>query len=94
VGCEVRLQSLEQKSFLAIFHSTRPTGSTQLTRTDEDGVFAFDNLPDGPYRLAFRRHPGHGSWLLRLREIPVDAVVQDGGASDAGVIDLGKRVLK
>lgn len=89
-GCEVRITGLERSTFL-VFESVRSGSFERRVVTDEHGVFVFDGLPPGPYRLAFRR-AGTNSWLIRLREVPVDAFVED-LPINVGVINLGKPTL-
>ncbi|MBL4846207.1 MAG: carboxypeptidase regulatory-like domain-containing protein [Planctomycetes bacterium] len=90
-GCEVRLTLLERDTFLGVLTRVRRTDDERTLPTDADGTFAFQGLRPGPYRLAFRKQ-GSGPWLIRLREVPVDAVVEDTPV-DVGDINLSKRIL-
>lgn len=90
-GCQVRLTGLRYETRFLVFTSLKQRGHEETVVTDRAGRFSFENLPPGPYRLAFRR-PGSNVWLLRLRRSGVDAVVKDRPVK-VGTINLSKRAL-
>lgn len=90
-GCEVRLTGLRRETYLWVFSGVEHSGFELRVATDSEGRFQFDDLPPGPYRLAFRPR-GKSEWLLRLREDGVDAVVGEDPV-DVGRIDLSRPAL-
>lgn len=90
-GCRVKLVRVPQSSsFQGIFKELKQ-GDEFETVTNEDGGYAFREIPVGDYQLQWLPKGGDG-WIRRLTERP-DVTVQKGTTFQARDVDLAKRVI-
>ncbi|MBI2997095.1 MAG: carboxypeptidase regulatory-like domain-containing protein [Deltaproteobacteria bacterium] len=90
-GCRVKLMRAPQSSsFQGIFKELKQ-GDEFETVTNEDGGYAFREIPVGDYQLQWLPKGGD-SWIRRLTERP-DVTVQKGKTFHARDVDLAKRVI-
>ncbi len=59
--------------------------------TDKDGVYRFEGIPGGPYKLKWEL-PGDRGWIRRLRDAP-DFQVRAGRLSEVGDLETAKPLV-
>jgi hypothetical protein len=89
--CQVKLQMLEKSGLLA--KGYRPIdGAVEIeTVTDKDGVYHFENVSPGLYKL-YWKPPSETSWVRRFKMEP-DVIVEPGKNTNPKNIETLKRTL-
>ena len=89
--CQVKLQMLEKSGLLA--KGYRPIdGAAEIeTVTDKDGVYHFENVSPGLYKL-YWKPPSETSWVRRFKMEP-DVIVEPGKNTNPKNIETLKRTL-
>ena len=83
--CQVRIYRLEPKGFL--FFKRYKQSNHYETMTDNDGNYTFKNIPEGSYKLYWKRNLGE-PWMKRIETEP-DIFVFDGKQTIATPFDIG-----
>ena len=90
-GCRVRLMRLEGSGGpLGVYSAYRETALFE-TVTDDDGVYRFERVPVGAYRLKWLP-VGETGWIRRLTDKP-DVMVQEAHTANAGDFRAGRPLL-
>lgn len=90
-GVRVKLvRWVEEASLLGIFKELKKGAEFEAT-TDQDGKYAFKEIPVGSYELKWLPH-GSDAWIRRLTEKP-DITVRKGAIVTVKTVELGRPVL-
>lgn len=81
---------LEEASLLGVFKELKKGAEFEAT-TDQDGRYAFKEIPVGSYELKWLPR-GADAWIRRLTERP-DITVRKGTSVTARTVELGRPVL-
>lgn len=81
---------VEEASLLGVFKELKK-GAEFETTTDDDGKYAFKEIPVGTYELKWLPK-GSDAWIRRLTEKP-DIAVRKGATVMARTVELGRPVL-
>lgn len=81
---------VQEASLLGIFKELKK-GAEFETTTDQDGRYAFQNIPVGAYELKWLAK-GSDAWIRRLTERP-DVAVKKGATVTARAVELSGPVL-
>lgn len=90
-GCRVRVVAMEEDRALGFLSTWRP-GDEYPTVTDNQGVYRFDELPAGAYKV-FWWPPWEDGWIRRIKWEP-DVVVRAGEVATPQAIESRRRVLR
>ncbi|MGR3317229.1 MAG: hypothetical protein ACUZ8O_01940 [Candidatus Anammoxibacter sp.] len=82
--CQVRIYRLEPKGFL--FFKRYKQGDHYETMTDNNGNYMFKNIPEGSYKLFWKRNLGE-PWMKRIETEP-DIFVLGGKQTIAAPFDI------
>ncbi|MGQ3684818.1 MAG: carboxypeptidase-like regulatory domain-containing protein [Candidatus Loosdrechtia sp.] len=90
-GCYVKLQLLERFGLLSKRY--RPlAGAVEFEAiTDENGVYLFENIPAGEYKI-YWKPPSETEWIGRFKMEP-DVIVEPGKLTNPQTIEILKRTL-
>ncbi len=90
--CEIKLYKLEKSGvFFRKSYIQKETGYLE-TITNNDGVYSFNKIPEGAYKLYWRQSLGD-EWKQRI-EMEPDIIVRIGEKTFAGILDIDKGVMK
>lgn len=89
VGCRVKVRRLEKMGFFGTRAKKEPRIFDAVT--DEQGIYRFDQLPEGPYDI-YWIPPGKNYWVRLLREEPT-VVIHAGREAVQPDINADMRAL-
>lgn len=91
-SCEIKLYKLEKSGvFFRKSYIQKERGHLE-TITDNNGVYSFNKIPAGAYKLYWRQSLGE-EWKKRI-EMEPDIIVWSGEKTFAGILDIDKGVMK
>ncbi len=97
-GCEVMLIGVRSISFPVPWLANTTTEDSEenetqifVAKTDKNGLYRFEGIPEGQYRIQWRRHP-EGSWIRRLQDRP-DVMITGGESLTFPAIEADVRTI-
>ena len=90
-GCEIQLVRIFKARSIFSMRRFSEESTTFTAITDDRGMYAFDKLPVGAYKLRWQL-PNDKGWIRRLKDKP-DAIVKEGQTAILTSVETNRRLV-